>query len=370
MTAPARIALAAGGTGGHMFPAEALAGELMARGHSVALLTDRRGGGFGERLPGVETHRISAGALAGTGVVGRAQGVVQLGVGFFQSRTLVARLRPGAVVGFGGYASVPAVLAASLAGKPTVLHEQNAILGRANRMLARRATRIAAAFEKLEGAAAERVVVTGNPVRPAIAALGQERYLPIEPGGRINLLVIGGSQGARVFSSLIPEAIALLPGQLQRRFDIVQQARAEDLEKARASYAKLAAAVELAPFFADIPQRLRAAHLVIARAGASTVAELTAAGRPSILIPYPYATDDHQTANAAHLNMSCAALVMAEAAATSAGLAACLERLVEGTELPAMAQAALRLGRPDAARRLADLVTSLVRGNGARQEAA
>jgi UDP-N-acetylglucosamine--N-acetylmuramyl-(pentapeptide) pyrophosphoryl-undecaprenol N-acetylglucosamine transferase len=169
---------------------------------------------------------------------------------------------------------------------------------------------------------------------------------------------------------LIPETIGLLPEALQRRFDVVQQARAEDLERARASYAKLAANVELASFFADIPQRLRAAHLVIARAGASTVAELAAAGRPSILIPYPYAADDHQTANAAHLNMGYAALVMAEAAATPADLAAWLKRLVEGTELPAMAQAARRLGRPDAARRLADLVTSLVRGNGARQEAA
>jgi UDP-N-acetylglucosamine--N-acetylmuramyl-(pentapeptide) pyrophosphoryl-undecaprenol N-acetylglucosamine transferase len=370
MTGPARIALAAGGTGGHMYPAEALAGELLARGYEVALVTDRRGGGFGERLPAVATHRISAGAMAGTGVVGRAQGVMRLGVGFFQSRSLVARLKPDVVVGFGGYASAPAVLAASLVGITTVLHEQNAILGRANRMLARRATRIAASFENLEGAAKERLVVTGNPVRPAIAALGQERYVAIEPGGRINLLVIGGSQGARVFSNLIPETIGLLPEALQRRFDVVQQARAEDLERARASYAKLAANVELASFFADIPQRLRAAHLVIARAGASTVAELAAAGRPSILIPYPYAADDHQTANAAHLNMGYAALVMAEAAATPADLAAWLKRLVEGTELPAMAQAARRLGRPDAARRLADLVTSLVRGNGARQEAA
>jgi UDP-N-acetylglucosamine--N-acetylmuramyl-(pentapeptide) pyrophosphoryl-undecaprenol N-acetylglucosamine transferase len=370
MREPARVLLAAGGTGGHVFPAEALAGELLSRGHHVALVTDRRGGGFGERLPAVETHRIATGGLAGTGLVGRAQGVVQLGLGFFQARALIGRLKPDVVVGFGGYPSVPPLLAASLAGIPTVLHEQNALLGRANRLLARRATRIATSFEGVEGAPTDRVILTGNPVRPAIAAVGQAPYPQIEPGGRIDLLVLGGSQGARVFSRLIPEAVALLPEGLQRRLHIAQQARAEDMESARAGYAKLAAKVELSPFFADVPDRLRAAHLVIARAGASTVAELTAAGRPAILVPYPYATDDHQTANATKLNMSYAALVMPEASTSAADLAAALRRLVEGSELPAMARAAQRLGRPDAAARLADLVVSLVRGNGARQEAA
>jgi UDP-N-acetylglucosamine--N-acetylmuramyl-(pentapeptide) pyrophosphoryl-undecaprenol N-acetylglucosamine transferase len=370
MTGPARIVLAAGGTGGHMFPAEALAGELLARGHKVALVTDRRGGGFGERLPAVDTHRIAAGGLAGTGVVGRAQGVMQLGVGFFQSRALLGRLQPSVAVGFGGYASVPTVLAASLAGIPTVLHEQNAVLGRANKLLARRASRIATSFERVDGVAPDHVVMTGNPVRPAIAALGRQPYPVIEAGGEVNLLVLGGSQGARVFSRLIPEAIAELPDDLQRRLRIVQQARPEDLENARARYANLSAGVELSPFFADIPQRLRAAHLVIARSGASTVAELTAAGRPAILVPYPYATDDHQTANAVNLNMSYAALVMPEATATPAELASWLKRLIEGTELGAMASAARRLGRPDATRHLADLVASLIRGNGARKEAA
>jgi UDP-N-acetylglucosamine--N-acetylmuramyl-(pentapeptide) pyrophosphoryl-undecaprenol N-acetylglucosamine transferase len=348
-----------------MFPAEALAGELLARGHPVALVTDRRGGGFGDRLPAVETHRIAAGGLAGTGLVGRAQGVVQLGLGFFQSRALLSRLRPSVAVGFGGYASVPTMLAASLAGIPTVLHEQNAVLGRANKLLAKRATRIATSFENVRGASADRVVVTGNPVRPAIAVLGGEPYPSMVPGGPIYLLVLGGSQGARVFSTLVPEAVALLPEELQRRLHIAQQARAEDLENARTRYAQLNAKVELAPFFADVPQRLQAAHLVIARAGASTVAELTAAGRPAILVPYPYATDDHQTANAENLSMSYAARVMPEATAAPSELAATLKRLLEGSELAAMAHAAQRLGRRDAAARLADLVTSLIRGNGA-----
>jgi len=366
------IALAAGGTGGHMFPAEALAGELLARGHGVALVTDRRGGGFGERLTAVETHRIAAGGLAGTGIVGRAQGVVQLGVGFFQARGLMGRLKPSVVVGFGGYASVPTVLAASFSGIPTALHEQNAVLGRANRLLAKRATRIATSFPSVVGiGTGNSTVLTGNPVRPGIAALADQPYPALSAGGAIQILVVGGSQGARVFSRLIPEAVALLPAELQRRLRIAQQARAEDLETARANYAKLLATVELAPFFGDMPERLRSAHLVVCRSGASTVAELTAAGRPAILIPYPFATDDHQTANARALDTAGAAWLMPEAATTPAMLADRLAALAADPErLGRAADVARALGRRDAAARLADLVTSLIRGNGASKEAA
>jgi len=374
VSAAARIALAAGGTGGHMFPAEALAGELLARGHGVALITDWRGGGFGERLPAVETHRISAGGLAGTGIVGRAQGVLQLGVGFFQARGLMGRLKPAVVVGFGGYASVPTVLAASVSGIPTVLHEQNAVLGRANRLLARRATRIATSFASVVGiGVSNRAALTGNPVRPGIAALADQPYPPLAPDGTIQVLVVGGSQGARVFSRLIPEAVALLPAELQCRLHIAQQARAEDLETARASYATLPATVELAPFFGDMPERLRSAHLVICRSGASTVAEVTAAGRPAILIPYPFATDDHQTANARALDDAGAAWLMPETATTPAMLADRLAALAADPErLGRAADVARALGRRDAAARLADIVTSLIRSNGShrRKEAA
>src|SRR5215470_1808496 len=368
----ARIALAAGGTGGHMFPAEALAGELLSRGHRVALVTDRRGGAFGERLPAVEVHRISAGGLAGTGIVGRAQGVVQLGLGFFQARSLLGRLKPAVAVGFGGYASVPTVLAASLSGLPTVLHEQNAVLGRANRLLVKRATRIATSFASVAGiGASDRAVLTGNPVRPGIAALADQPYPPPASDGVIQILVVGGSQGARVFSRLIPEAVALLPVELQRRLRIAQQARAEDLETARANYASLSTAVELAPFFGDMPARLRSAHLVVCRSGASTVAELTAAGRPAILLPYPFATDDHQTANARALDTAGAGWLMSEAATAPAMLADRLAALAADPErLGRAADVARALGRRDAAARLADLVTSLIRGNGARKEAA
>jgi UDP-N-acetylglucosamine--N-acetylmuramyl-(pentapeptide) pyrophosphoryl-undecaprenol N-acetylglucosamine transferase len=332
----------------------------------VALVTDRRGGGFGDRMAAVETHRISAGGLAGGGVLRRAQGVMQLGAGLLQARRLLSRLAPAAAVGFGGYASVPTMLAASFAGIPTVLHEQNAVLGRANRLLSKRVTRIAAAFADFGAELpAERIVLTGNPVRPAIAALGSEPYPRIARGESLRLLVVGGSQGARVFSRLIPAAIGLLPEELRRSLRIMQQCRAEDLDTARNSYQLLAADVELAPFFADMPERFRAAHLVIARAGASTVAELAAAGRPAILIPYPFATDDHQTANAKAMSAAGAAWLMPEATTEPAALAERLATLLQRPEtLAAAADAAHRLGRRDAAKRLADLVTSLIRGNG------
>ena len=372
MKGPARIALAAGGTGGHMFPAEALAGELIARGHAVALVTDRRGGGFGDRLDAVAVHRISAGGLAGSGLVRRAQGMAQLGVGFFQARALLGRLAPAAAVGFGGYASVPTMLAASFAGVPTVLHEQNAVLGRANRLLAKRATRIATSFASVVGIdAADRAVLTGNPVRPNIAALADEAYLPILPDGEIRLLVVGGSQGARVFGRLLPEAIAAIPEALRRRLRLVQQVRAEDLDAVRATYARQGTSAELAPFFSDIPQRLRAAHLVVARAGASTVAELTAAGRPAILVPFPFATDDHQTANAKAIEAAGGAWLMPETSTPPAALAERLASLLARPDVLARAaEAARQQGRRDAAARLADLVTSLIRSNGSSQREA
>jgi len=253
-----------------------------------------------------------------------------------------------------------------------ILHEQNAVLGRANRLLARRATRIATSFASVAGmGGGDRAVLTGNPVRPGIAQLADQPYAPPSPAGAIQILVVGGSQGARVFSRLIPEAVASLPAELQRRLRVAQQARAEDLETARANYAKLPATVELAPFFGDMPERLRAAQLVICRSGASTVAELTAAGRPAILIPYPFATDDHQTANARALDSAGAAWLMPETATTPAMLGDRLASLTSDPErLGRAANVARTLGRRDAAARLADLVTSLIRGNGARKEAA
>lgn len=352
------VLLAAGGTGGHMFPAEALAGQLLSRGYRVGLVTDRRGAGFGERLPAVEVHRISAGGLAGRGVGSRLVALFHLIKGFFEARRLVARLRPLIAVGFGGYASVPTVLAAARAGLPTLLHEQNAVLGRANRLLARRAQAIATSFADTTALGAAKPRFTGNPVRPAIAALAARAYAaPMESFG---LLVLGGSQGAHVFSQLVPAAIALLPAELRQRLAVAQQCRAEDLEAARAAYDALGQQAELSTFFADVPERLGRAHLVICRSGASTVAELAAAGRPAILLPFPYATDDHQTANARSFAAAGGGWLLPEAEATPAKLAEMLTGLIaQPSTLVFAANRAHRAGQPDAAQRLADLVGEL-----------
>jgi UDP-N-acetylglucosamine--N-acetylmuramyl-(pentapeptide) pyrophosphoryl-undecaprenol N-acetylglucosamine transferase len=363
------ILLAAGGTGGHMFPAEALARELLARGREIALVTDRRGRAFGDRLPAVAVHRISAGGLAGGGLVRRAEGVLQLAFGYFQARALVARLRPAAVVGFGGYASVPTVIAAQRAGLPTLLHEQNAVLGRANRLLAARARAVATSFPATTALGKAVPRLTGNPVRPAIAALAAEPYPAI--GERIRVLVLGGSQGASVFARLLPPAIGGLPAELRARIAIAQQCRREDLDQVRAAYAALEpgglAEVALADFFADVAERLAAAHLVISRSGASTIAELAAAGRPAILLPYPHATDDHQTANAAAFTAGGGGWLMPESNLTPAGLSLRLASLFANPGALALAAAAARnFGRRDAAQRLADLVEDLAPANGGR----
>jgi len=366
------VLLAAGGTGGHMFPAEALARELLRRGHRIALVTDSRGGGFGDRLPEVTVEHVSAGGLVGTSLVHRARSLASLAMGLIQARRIVARLDPELAVGFGGYASVPTVMAASQAGVPILLHEQNAVLGRANRMLAPRAARIATSFPEVgEMKPAERLKasLTGNPIRPALAEVGS--YEPVQPNGPIRLLAFGGSQGARIFASAIPGAVGLLPESLRRRLSVSQQARPDDVPAVREAYAKLEIAAEVSAFFDDVPQRMAAAHLVICRSGASTVAELTAAGRPAILIPFALAADDHQTANARFLSEAGGGWLIPERALTPESLA---ERLISLLAQPqALSRAALcarGVARVDAASRLADLAEAVIRGNGAAQEAA
>ncbi len=360
----ALVLIAAGGTGGHMVPAEALALALIGRGHRVALATDARAKGFGGRLAGVSTHVISAGGLAGGSLARRAKGLFDLGRGWWQARRLIAKLQPAIAVGFGGYASVPAVLAAQQAGLPTLVHEQNAVLGRANRLLARKARALALSFprEAMRGVAAGvATTLTGTPVRPAIAALGAVAYAPPAANGPLSLLVLGGSLGARVFGRVVPDAVETLAEAPRRRLRIVQQCRHEDIERVRERYLRLAVTAELSPFFDDVPERYAAAHLVIARAGASTVAELAAAGRPAILVPYPHAADDHQTANAACHSAHGAAWPIAERDFTGADLARRLgEVMAEPGRLSAAAAAARAQGRPDAAERLADAVIGLL----------
>jgi UDP-N-acetylglucosamine--N-acetylmuramyl-(pentapeptide) pyrophosphoryl-undecaprenol N-acetylglucosamine transferase len=366
MRAPAvhPIVIAAGGTGGHFFPAEALATELIARGQRVTLMTDVRSGGLQSPVfAGLEQFVISGAGIAGRSAVGAGKAAAALTAGVLQARAILSRLHAAVVVGFGGYPCVAPVLATLLMfQRPTlILHEQNAVLGRANRWLARRADMLALSFPATrrvpENAA---TVVTGNPVRPAIAALAARPYAP--PTDTLRLLVLGGSLGARVFSDVVPPALAGLPDGLRSRLSVVQQCRAEDLTRVEAAYASAGIEADLAAFFPDIAARLAAAHLVIARAGASTVAELAVAGRPSILVPLPGAIDDHQTANASAFVETHGASVIAQRDFSPEALRERLGALFAAPDMLAHAALAARgIARSDATVRLADLVEDLMR---------
>ncbi len=363
MSAPL-VVLATGGTGGHMFPAEALASALLGRGVRLAVITDRRGGAFAETLGSIERYQIRSGGIAGKGLVGRLVSIRELALGVLEARALLQRLMPRLVVGFGGYASAPTMLAASLARCRTLIHEQNAVLGRANRLLASRVDRIATSFphvRQVPAKAAGKIIRTGMPLRPAFIAARAIDYPRHDPSRVFNLLVLGGSQGARVFSDCVPAAVALLSARARRTLRICQQCRPEDLERVRAAYAALEVPADLATFFADIPNRLAAAHLVIARSGASTVAEITGVGRPSILVPYPFATDDHQSANAGALEGSGAAWWIRQSELTPDRLAARLEMVWQTPDmLVAAAAQAKAAGQPDATARLAALVDTML----------
>lgn len=356
------IVLAAGGTGGHMFPAEALARALLARGRRVTLVTDVRGKAFGDALPDVTVHRIRSSTIAG-GVLGRVRGVADLALGTLAARRLLKRIDPAVVIGFGGYPSVPTVYAAQHLGLPVALHEQNAVLGRANRLLAGRARTIAVSFPTVTGLPAHGdapVVRTGNPVRPEILAVRGLPYPPIDTDGPVRLLVMGGSQGARIFSDVVPAALARLPAPVKARIRVSQQCRPEDIGAARQAFADAGIDAEVSTFFRDVPERLASCHLAITRAGASTVSELTVAGRPAVLVPYPHATDDHQTANARAIADCGGAWLMPQPTFTPEALAARIEALLcLPTTLSAAAAAARGWGMTEAASNLADTVLAL-----------
>ena len=363
------IVIAAGGTGGHMFPAQALAGTLAERGRDIVLVTDRRGAEYGGAIADT-VLTVSAGMVSGQGLPGRLMGLGQIAFGAIQAHGMLRRLAPAGVVGFGGYASVPTMLAATRIGLPTVIHEQNAVLGRANRLMAPRVRAIAAAFaETAQLCPADRAKAehTGNPVRAAIAALAERPYPAPERGGPLSLLVIGGSQGAAVMSEVVPAALAALPAELRARLEVVQQCRADDLDQARETYRAAGIAAELAGFFDDLPARLAKAQLVIARAGASTVAELTSAGRPAILVPYPSAADDHQSANARAIELAGGGWTMPQPTFTPDALARRIESfLIAPPRLIDAAMKARSIGVPEAATRLADLVERRMPANGGR----
>ncbi len=356
------IVIAAGGTGGHFFPAEALAAELAARGHAIALMTDARSAGLTSAVfQDHETHVLSGAGIAGRGLVRGARAVLALAAGTLAARRLIERLNPAIIVGFGGYPSVAPVLAARMTRhRPAILlHEQNAVLGRANRMLARFADHLALGLDNTKRLPTLAHTVTGNPIRPTIQARAGAPYTPPAPGGPIDLLVTGGSLGARIFSDAVPAAIALLAPELRARLRIVQQCRAEDIDRVRTAYAALSITAELSPFFDRMADRLAQAHLVIARAGASTVAEIAAIGRPAILVPLPGAIDNHQAANAASVDAT--VLEQAEFATRPAVLAEALCHALSHPDLLDMqAHAVAAHGRPQAAAILADLVQDLI----------
>jgi UDP-N-acetylglucosamine--N-acetylmuramyl-(pentapeptide) pyrophosphoryl-undecaprenol N-acetylglucosamine transferase len=354
--------LAAGGTGGHLFPAEALARELVRQGAQVQLATDRRADAFAEKVPGVTVCQVRAGRFGG-GPLHVAYGVAEMALGIVQARRLLRRLAPDVVVGFGGYASVPTMLAATQLGIPTIIHEQNAVLGRANRLLASRVGQIATGFTETAGLRPtdrSRTIHIGNPVRPAILAVAEIAYAPPEPGRPIELLILGGSQGARIFSDVVPPALAALPPELRSTLRVSQQARPEDRDRVVADLKAAVITAEVETFFNDVPARLARAHLVICRSGASTIGELAAAGRPALLVPYPHAMDDHQAANARAFAEAGAGWTIAQSSLTVPLLTERLgEFLGDAARLSQAAAQARRFGRDDAAERLAALVIAL-----------
>lgn len=362
MTRVRQFVLAAGGTGGHMVPAAALAEELKRRGHRVDLVSDERGVRFPGLFEGVETHVLPAGRMQG-GPVGWYRAGRAMWAGRAQAIGLYEKLKPAAVIGFGGYPALPALLAAFNKKIPTAVHEQNAVLGRVNRLVSGKVDAIATSYGEVERLAEKhrgKVTLTGNPVREEVLALRDRPYPMLEEDSIFRMLVTGGSQGASVLSQVVPDGLAMLPVNFRRRLQVTHQARVEDIDRARAKYAELSIAADLATYLPDLPEHLAWAHLVIARAGASTIAELTAAGRPAILVPLPTATDDHQTDNAREIAEAGGARVIAQSQFTPVELAKQMQKL--GLDPEALQNAAARArscGHPDAARDLADLVENI-----------
>ncbi|MFG1478376.1 undecaprenyldiphospho-muramoylpentapeptide beta-N-acetylglucosaminyltransferase [Xanthobacter sp. V4C-4] len=363
------VLLAAGGTGGHLFPAEALAAVLTARGLVVDLATDARAARYAGHFPARELHVLPADTVRGRSPIALARTGLALASGLMQGLALMRRLKPAVVVGFGGYPTVPPLLAAALTGVPTLIHEANGVMGRANRLLAARVSAIATGFPAVlsaDPALAAKAVWTGNPLRPAALAAAAVPYDPPQPGGPLKLLVFGGSQGARVMSQVVPDAIARLPAEIRARLVLTQQAREEDLDQVAGAYDAIGLKAELAPFFDDLPARMAKAHLIISRSGAGTVAELAAIGRPSILVPLPHALDQDQAANARALTDIGGAQTLRQVEFDAARLAAELTRLAHApSALTAMAERARSAGVLDAAERLGDLVQHLAGGGSA-----
>jgi UDP-N-acetylglucosamine--N-acetylmuramyl-(pentapeptide) pyrophosphoryl-undecaprenol N-acetylglucosamine transferase len=353
----------AGGTGGHLFPAQALAEELGRRGYAVHLATDKRGGGLKDRFPAQGVHVLPAATILSRSPLALIRTLSLLFSGFLKALSLIRHLKPDVVAGFGGYPTLPPLMAASALRAPSILHEQNAVMGRANRLLSRFADLVAVSFDEVERVpegAKTRLRHTGIPVRGAVIAAAEKPFAVPRAGGPFSLLVFGGSQGARAFADLVPPAVALLDAETRHRLKVCQQARPEDVERVRAAYRQADVSAEVEPFYGDLPARMAAAHLVISRSGASTVAEVTVIGRPAILVPLPGAIDNDQLMNARALERADAACLMPQSALTPQVLAGRIAKLMgDAARLERIAANARALGRKDAVARLADLVEEL-----------
>lgn len=358
------VLLAAGGTGGHLFPAFALAQELGRRGIVVDLVTDMRGDKYGSDFPARQVYRVPSATVAAKDPVSLAKTGVTLMRGVAAAFKLLGELKPKAVVGFGGYPTFPPLVAARLRRIPSALHEQNAVLGRANKALARRVTAIATSFENVAGVddnVRSKLRNTGNPVRDIVIDWSSRAYRQPGPEGPFNLLVFGGSQGARFFSDAVPAALAALPETLRRNLFVTQQAREEDLARVEQAYAGSGIRANVAAFFKNLPEEMAKSSLVIGRAGASTVAELTVIGRPSILVPLPHALDNDQLNNAKRVQAAGGGVLMEQKDITADTLSTAIAGLLgDPTRLGEMAAAAKSIGKPDAVIRLADLVEELM----------
>ncbi len=362
MAKPPLLLIAAGGTGGHMFPAQALAEAMLARGWRVKLSTDARGARYAGGFPdSVKIEEVRSATFARGGPGQKLAVPLKLAAGIMRSVLAMVLDRPKAVVGFGGYPSIPALAAAWVLRVPRMIHEQNGVLGKVNQFFARRVDRLACGTwptKMPEGIEAE---FTGNPVRAAVLERAGAGYIP--PGDYpMDLLVMGGSQGARILSDVVPAAIVALPEEIKRNLSVSHQAREEDIERVVAAYDAGGVAAEIAPFFADIPRRLSECQLVISRAGASSVADISVIGRPAILVPYAAAAADHQAANAKMLSGVDAAVVFPESQFKPEVLSETIHSILTNPKAAeAMARAALGAGRADAATHLADMVENLVR---------
>jgi UDP-N-acetylglucosamine--N-acetylmuramyl-(pentapeptide) pyrophosphoryl-undecaprenol N-acetylglucosamine transferase len=362
MSAPLLL-IAAGGTGGHMFPAQALAEAMVRRGWRVTLSTDARGARYAGGFPHVvAVAQVQSATFARGGVLAKLLVPLRIAGGVLGALRDFWRDRPAVVVGFGGYPTIPALTAAALLRLPRAIHEQNGVLGRVNRLFARRVQGFACGTWPTDLPAGVRGEHTGNPVRGAIAERAGAPYIP--PGDYpMSILVIGGSQGARVLSDVVPAALASLPAPQRAALRVAHQAREEDRARVTAAYAEAGISAEVQPFFTDIPRRLSEAQLVISRAGASSVADISVIGRPAILIPYAAATGDHQTANARGLVAAGAAILIPESRLDPKALAAQVALVLDNPDAAVqMAHAALAHARPDATERLVALVESLAKG--------